>query len=686
MFGVARRFGLSRALQVSAPRALSTGTRWTPQLSKFQSPLARSTFPSRSFQTSFPALSQAAEAVAQDIPVAASEYITEFHQLAERELISPNVVRNITERMGLSTMTPVQSQTLNIMLKGEDVLAHAKTGTGKTLAFLLPTVQNILNDPKIQEDISNSNRLRDRKLRSSSADIRALIISPTRELAEQIAKEAEKVVYGTGLRVQTAVGGTAKREGLRRIQREGCHLLIGTPSRLKDILSDPYSGVTAPNLNTLIFDEADRLLDQGFADEISEIESLLPDPSKVDRQSLMFSATIPKEVINMVERTMKPDYQYVKTVRDDEVPTHMTVPQNLVYLRGYENALPAVFDLARQYQARQAADSNLRPFKAILYLNATLDVQLAYQAFRALPRQNFNGEPPQRPLGRLRMFDIHSRLSQAQRTWSSDSFRKAEEAILFSSDVTARGMDFPDVTHVIQLGIPRDRETYIHRLGRTARANKSGEGWLLIHRGEMDAFEEKLYDLPLNENTGAIPAATFDMTNAGDGPVPEAVSSLKAAMELVPQNVKEDAYRAQLGASLSNFYSKKIGIKVLNNQAIHGWGMETPPTISHKTATSAGLTRVPGVNIGHVERPRREDKFGGGRSGGDRFGGDKFGDRSFRRSDRRSRDDHDGSSFGFRPSNFSGRERSDGPPRRRFMESTTRTSPPGRRRVDDWDF
>lgn len=521
--------------------------------------------------------------------------------------------------------------------------------------------------------------MRDRGPRSSASDIRALIISPTRELAEQIAKEADKVVYGTGLRVQTAVGGTAKREGLRKIQREGCHLLIGTPGRLKDIFSDPYNGVQAPDLNTLIFDEADRLLDQGFSDEIREIENLLPDPSKVDRQSLMFSATIPKDVIRMVERTMKPDYQYVKTVRDDEVPTHMAVPQNTVYMRGYENALPSILELAQSYQARQAEDPSLRPFKAIVYLNATLEVQMAYQAFRALPRQTFADKPPQRLLGRLRIFEIHSRLSQNQRTFSSDNFRQSAEAILFSSDVTARGMDFPDVTHVIQLGIPRDRETYIHRLGRTARANKSGEGWLFIHGSEAEAFEDKLYDLPLTDNTEAIPAATFNMTKDVDGEqVPAAVRAVKEAVEFVPRGVKEDAYRAQIGALLNNFYSKRAGIKVLNDQAIYGWGLETAPNISPKSAVASGISRVPGVNIGHIEhtspskddfRGRSDQRRPNGRSGG-RGRGDRF--------------DNDGPYS--RPSGFSGRERLNGPPRRRFLESAPRDSSAPRRRMDDWDF
>src|SRR5436190_15115508 len=130
---------------------------------------------------------------------------------------------------------------------------------------------------KILKDRTLETRSRFGRTRSNAADIRALIISPTRELAEQIAVEAQKVAQKTGVIVQTAVGGTRKREGLLRIQREGCHILVGTPGRLIDIFSDPTSGVGAPKLNALVLDEADRLLDIGFAPDIEQLQSYLPD-------------------------------------------------------------------------------------------------------------------------------------------------------------------------------------------------------------------------------------------------------------------------------------------------------------------------------------------------------------------------------------------------------------------------
>ncbi|KAK5009164.1 hypothetical protein LTR39_004995, partial [Cryomyces antarcticus] len=269
---------------------------------------------------------------------AARSPITKFHELESRGLVHRNVVRTITDEMKLETMTDVQSATINEALKGTDIIAQAKTGTGKTLGFLLPVLQNILSvEPSLAE--------RSGRMRSSGSDIRAIIISPTRELAEQIAVEARRLTRNTSVIVQTAVGGSAKAAGLRNIQRMGCHILVGTPGRLNDILSDRDSGVQAPKLSALVLDEADRLLDAGFWEEISNIINLLPSRRERDRQTLMFSATVPNEVIKLVRETLKPGYQYVKTVDDGEEPTHERVPQRYVTAGGFENLLPTLYEL-----------------------------------------------------------------------------------------------------------------------------------------------------------------------------------------------------------------------------------------------------------------------------------------------------------------------------------------------------
>ncbi|KAJ5578578.1 ATP-dependent RNA helicase [Penicillium hispanicum] len=629
MLGAFRQFAVRQALRASVPRTQSA--RWASQSLKWQPPSTQTPALSRSLHASFPALQAGSSATAPKESSPQTNLddgpITKFEDLNTRGLIDPMIIRNITHpsRMGLTTMTEVQTRTVNEMLKGEDVLAQAKTGTGKTLAFLLPSMQNILSDPTLQRRDSRSRT----RATADSTDIRGLIISPTRELAEQIAEEARKVAHGTGLIVQTAVGGTQKRAGLMKIQREGCHLLIGTPGRIKDIFSDHSSGVSAPKLNTLILDEADRLLDQGFSAEINEILYMLPAPYDVDRQTLMLSATVPKAVMSMVERTLKPTYTFVKTVRDNETPTHLKVPQKRVALQGYENALPAVLEIAKNYQAQLAQDRELRPFKAIVYFNSTVEVNLAAEVFAALPREPT--ERGSRPvLGRTRLLEIHSRLTQAQRTFSANAFRNAPEAILFSSDVTARGMDFPDVTHVIQVGPPRDRETYIHRLGRTARANKTGEGWILYHPDESDDFLTKLGDLPLVEDATLATASVDLASNLGSlsSSAIKTIDQVKQAMRDIPTDVRAMAYRSLVGVAVGTFSNKRAAIQALNRLALHGYGLTEPPSISPVVARNLGLSHIRDVSIGHgPARPNsaedNQDRrfIRGTHKSGDRFEG-----------------------------------------------------------------
>jgi ATP-dependent RNA helicase MSS116 len=492
-----------------------------------------------------------------------------------------------------------------------------------------------------------------RRNRTAPSEIRALIISPTRELAEQIAVEARKVAFGTGLLVQTAVGGTQKRAGLQKIQNEGCHLLIGTPGRLKDILSDPWTGVSAPKLNTLILDEADRLLDQGFSADIDEIQTMLPKTTEVDRQTLMFSATVPREVMQMVRQTLKPNFKHVNTVREDEVPTHERVPQKAVYLRGLENGLPAVLELAKLWQARRDNGEELRPFKAIVYFNSTAETKISADVFNNVRRTS---EFRQSSLSGMTMLEINSRLSQALRTRSADNFRRAREGILFSSDVTARGMDFPDVTHVIQVGVPRDRETYIHRIGRTARAGKEGEGWLFMHKGEQDALRKRLGRLPITIDSDSLPSAAADMSQElpESTPVGKTVNQLKEAFTEIPAMSKIQSYMGQLGTTTTNFSNKGEALQALNEMSLHGYGMNSPPEINPRVAQLMGLRGLAGARVG--DGSRREGGFsrGGDRGfsrGGDRGGfsrgGDRGGDRGFSRGGDRSGFSRGGDRGGF---------------------------------------
>ena len=426
-------------------------------------------------------------------------------------------------------------------------------------------------------------------------DIRAIIISPTRELAEQIAVEALKVTKNTGVIVQTAVGGSRKVEGLRKMKMEGCHILVGTPGRLNDILQDPYSQVKASNLSAFVLDEADRLLDQGFAPEIDSIQRLLPDRRNVDRQTLLFSATVPQEVMSIVRKTMKPDFKFVRTVEQGAQETHERVPQKLVNVGGFENLLPAVLELCKR-----GIEKN-KNFKAIIYFNATADVTLAHSVLRNLknPGQSLFHQHPLHP---ARLFFIHAKLTQLGRTGAAARFRDSQCGILLSSDVTARGMDFPNVTHVIQVGVPPSRDTYIHRLGRTARGDKEGEGWILLTQAEVSENTIRLKKLPLKPDY-SLETAKVDMTK--DAQLPEDTAKLLTqvvdAAKMVPRTEKVASYMASLGIYgwLAN---KQTLIDSMNNLAKYLWGMDSPPAVARGLAQKLGLSRIRGINIGYEER------------------------------------------------------------------------------------
>lgn len=490
-------------------------------------------------------------------------------------------------------------------------------------------LQNIISvDPTLERRSYNRDR------RGSPPDIRAIIISPTRELAEQIAVEARKVTQGTGVIVQTAVGGTQKREGLRRIREQGCHILVGTPGRLEDLLSDPYSKVSAPNLSAFVLDEADRLLDQGFSQAIEDIQKHLPSRSDKDRQTLLFSATVPAEVMHMVRRTMKPDFKFVRTVQQGEQETHEKVPQKVSFTRGFDNVMPALVELCKQ------AQQNLQgqPFKAIIYFGATAEVALAASTFARLRARGSDAVLGRNPFYPASIIEMHGRLSQEQRTRAADAFRRSKSGILVSSDVTARGMDFPNVTHVIQVGIPQTREAYVHRIGRTARGDKGGEGWLLLTDLEKSEAKHRLRDLPLTLDT-TLETAQIDMSQDAQlsASAAETLTQTIDASKLVDPALKEGAYLAALGQY--NWSSaKQRMIESLNARAKYCWAMDTPPSISRRLASKLGYLGVEGVEIGSSRNYENdEDSFsrhGGHTSNNNsqhssrgRTGGRLFGDR-----------------------------------------------------------
>lgn len=497
------------------------------------------------------------------------------------------------------------------MLIVERSVAQAKTGTGKTLAFLLPLLQRM-----IQEDPSLASRSAAYDARSD--DVRGIILSPTRELAEQIAVEAKRLTKNTGLVVQCAVGGTSKSSMLRQTQREGCHLLVATPGRLNDLLQDTRSGIEAPNLAALVLDEADRMLDTGFERELNEIVDALPKADEKVRQTMLVSATIPDNVIRLARTMVRADdFEFVQTIPENETLTHDKVPQHIVPVSSWANVFPAMWELIDR-SIEEGSRPGAQPFKAIVYLNTTnlveLAGELAYQRRAA-------------GISKISTYTIQSQISQMARTKAADLFRKARSGILFSSDVTARGMDFPDVTHVIQIDPPRERESYIHRLGRTGRQDKYGEGWIIVPPTSVATTRKLLRGLPLQRND-SLTSANYDFTS---GEPTLWHKQIQDASQNVSKSLITRAYTSIFGAATGD---KDELVDDLNALVTKAFGWEEPPPVSANWAMKMGLGRS-GVNIS--ERTFDDDRrggrdrpsFGGGNrfGGGDRFGGGGGGNR-----------------------------------------------------------
>ncbi|KAG8851087.1 hypothetical protein FRB91_008483 [Serendipita sp. 411] len=455
--------------------------------------------------------------------------------------------RRLLENLPFEFCTEVQALTMGAILEGQDVMARAKTGTGKTIAFLLPAIQRYLLEANPRHGQPS-----------------ILVISPTRELAGQIQKEAQKVIGNSPWTSCTAVGGTNVDTEAKRIST-GCHLLVATPGRLLDHLQNGNLAERMGNLRCLVLDEADRLLDQGFRRELEKIASFLPDKSS--RQTLLFSATISEEVKNIANVYMQSERHFISTVKETDESTHSHVDQQYLIIND-EWHLPLLAKLVSD-----SAQANPRS-KIICFFTTARATALACAVLQNL-------ELP------IPVYEIHSRKSQPARERAIKEFTNARSAILLSSDVTARGIDIPGVTQVIQVGMPANAEQYIHRLGRTARAGSDGSGLLILAPWEQRFLADRaMTDLPLQE------LAQGEEMSKMLGEYRERVDH---AMSSVDEKTRSGAYQAMLGyyaSSMSRMGLSPSSLLLIINQHAKStlrWKLEVEgiaglPPIMKKTA------------------------------------------------------------------------------------------------------
>jgi len=372
--------------------------------------------------------------------------------------LSQKVLSAVTDA-GYSIPTPIQAGAIPPALQRRDILGIAQTGTGKTASFVLPMLTLL------------------EKGRARARMPRTLILEPTRELAAQVAENFEKYGKNHKLNIALLIGGVSFDEQDRKLER-GADVLICTPGRLLDHCERGKLLMTGVEI--LVIDEADRMLDMGFIPDIERIAKLIP----FTRQTLFFSATMPPEIQKLADRFLQNPERIEVSTRSS---TATTVTQRLVASHAKDYEKRAVLrDLIN-------AQDDLK--NAIIFCNRKLDVA---ELYRSLSRHGFS-------VGAL-----HGDMDQSSRTKMLAGFKDNAITLLVASDVAARGLDIPDVSHVFNFDVPIHAEDYVHRIGRTGRAGRSGAAFTLVTKRDLkfaDAIE-KLIDQKiewLNGDLSALP-------------------------------------------------------------------------------------------------------------------------------------------------------------------------------------
>jgi len=357
--------------------------------------------------------------------------------------LDPLIQKAVAEQ-GYNTPTPIQAQSIPHVLAGRDLMGAAQTGTGKTAAFVLPIIQQILRHA------SNS-------ASPARHPIRALVLTPTRELAVQVAENAANYSKHTDLRAAVVYGGVDMKEQVAML-RNGVEILIATPGRLLDHIGSKVANLS--QVEILVLDEADRMLDMGFLPDLQRIINLIP----AQRQTLLFSATFSPEIKKLAQSYLRTPVT-VEVARQNAAADTVKQVIHMVSSSDKQRAIVKVLEnRTRQGLSRQC----------IIFTNSRLGcAKLA----RALERDGIQAGA------------IHGDKSQGERTLTLDAFKSGAIEVLVATDVAARGLDIPDMPCVINHELPYNAEDFIHRIGRTGRAGSTGDAIALV-----DASEKRLLD------------------------------------------------------------------------------------------------------------------------------------------------------------------------------------------------
>lgn len=373
-------------------------------------------------------------------------------------------------QMGFEEATPIQEQTIPLGLEGKDVIGQAQTGTGKTAAFGIPMLEKI-----------------DKKQRK----IQGLVVAPTRELAIQVSEELHRLGKMKGVRTLPVYGGQHMERQIKAL-KDGPHIVVATPGRLLDHIR--RKTIRIDQVHTAVLDEADEMLNMGFIDDIRDILKAIP----TERQTLLFSATMPKEIRNIAQTLMQsPEEVKVKS----KAMTVSNIDQNFVELQEKQkfDALTNLLDIHI-------------PELAIIFGRTKKRVDELTEGLQA---RGFRAE------------GIHGDLTQGKRTSVLKQFKNGRIEILVATDVAARGLDISGVSHVYNFDIPQDPESYVHRIGRTGRAGKTGVAISFITPREMPHLQsiEKMTKSKMNR----MKVPSYDEARRGQQRI--AVDQLNSAVK-----------------------------------------------------------------------------------------------------------------------------------------------------------
>ncbi|MDC1106572.1 DEAD/DEAH box helicase [Prolixibacteraceae bacterium] len=372
--------------------------------------------------------------------------------------VSKSILKALDE-IGFEHPTPIQEKAIPAVKSGQDVLGIAQTGTGKTAAYLMPIFGKLV--------------------KAEGVDPRAIVLVPTRELSMQVGEDIEELLTYSNLRYASVFGGVGWTKHAELIE-PGIDVLVATPGRLWDLYR--AGAVSFKKVKTLVIDEADRMLDMGFMPQIRKFLEVLP----VKRQNLLFSATFPEKVEEMSHEFL--DFPIRVEVAPSATPAEK-VSQYYVPVQNYRTKLNLVSHLLKDEET----------FKRVLVFCKTKEV--AEGVFKVIKRKSE---------GEVKV--LHSNKGQSSRINAINAFKNGEVRILISTDVSARGIDVSQISHVINFDMPQDYEDYVHRIGRTARANEKGTSISFIAEDELfhkDRIEElmraDIEEMPMPSEVEIIP-------------------------------------------------------------------------------------------------------------------------------------------------------------------------------------